>query len=70
MEKSQELKDPSNSSFTSTGSFYLNLTEEDENKDTLKIKKDDKLIIASFKLPIEVYKDEKGKWATRDSPVI
>ena len=42
---------------------------EIEEEVSYKITKDDRLIIASFKLPIEVYKDDKDKWRMRDSPV-
>lgn len=33
----------------------------------IKIAQDDQVIVASFKLPISVYKDKNGKWAVKHS---
>ena len=47
----------------------LDSIEEDEEFEKYKISKDDRLIIASLKLPVEVYRDKDSKWKARDAPV-
>ena len=43
--------------------------EEKLDKERFKITKDDRLVVASLKLPIEVVRDDNGKWIVRDGPV-
>ena len=43
------------------------MAEDKKLLEDIKISVDDIVIVASFKLPINVYKDEKGEWKTRAS---
>ena len=43
--------------------------DEKEANEKFKICRDDYLIMASLKLPIEVYKNSEGEWKARDGPV-
>ncbi|CDW83346.1 trehalose-6-phosohate synthase [Stylonychia lemnae] len=45
--------------------------QEDDDMESFRIQKDDRLIIVSLKLPIQVYKDiSDQKWKVRDGPTI
>lgn len=57
-------------SVSSNPQYSLDENEEYQDKERFRITQDDKLIVASFKLPIEVYKDPKSAaWTIKSGPV-
>lgn len=61
------------SSFNSTCKQFFRIKisiEEDDDVESYKISKDDRLILVSLKLPLQVYRDKvNGAWKNKDGPV-